>query len=106
MFFFYREINLTSSSYDEAKKTITDDAYLNGKRFAGENDEEETSKSRENNKRKNQSERRSRSNSRGNRQFHIDSIIQHRSFEIDHRYQTVKRRRSSSNSHQSRSRRT
>lgn len=30
-------------------------------------------------------------------------IIQVRSFKIDHRYQAVKRRRSSSNSHQSRS---
>ncbi len=37
----YRYIELTPSTYDEAKKTITNDAYLNGKRFAGENVDED-----------------------------------------------------------------
>lgn len=61
MFFliFYRYIELTPSTYDEAKKTITNDAYLNGKRFAGENDDEKYQNNNGRNK------RRSRSTSRG-----------------------------------------
>ncbi len=62
----YRYIQLTPSTYDEAKKTITNDAYLNGKRFSDENDEEEEKKAN-NNVRNNRSrsKRRSRSTSRG-----------------------------------------
>ncbi len=65
----YRYIELTASSYDEAKKTITNDAYLNGKRFAGE--DEDRNRSKENNGRKNRSrsKRKSRSTSRGEDSF-------------------------------------
>ena len=64
---FYRYIQLTPSTYDEAKKTITNDAYLNGKRFADENIEEEETKNNNNNERNNRSrsKRKSRSTSRG-----------------------------------------
>ena len=62
-----RYIELTASSYDEAKKTIMDDAYLNGKRFAGE--DEIKSKTKASNGRKNRSrsrsKRQSKSTSRG-----------------------------------------
>ncbi|CAF4047739.1 unnamed protein product [Rotaria sp. Silwood2] len=59
----HRYIQLSPSTYDEAKKTITNDAYLNGKRFAGESDDEDNNN---NNRRNNRSRRRSQSTS-GNR---------------------------------------
>jgi len=77
----HRYIQLTPSTYDDAKKTITNDAYLNGKRFADESEDEDT-KSNDRNRNK----RRSRSSSR------------------DRRYVPAKRRRSLSNSSRSRSR--
>ena len=40
VFIFDRYIELCPSTYSEAKKTITNDAYLNGKRFSGENEDE------------------------------------------------------------------
>lgn len=68
-FLLYRYIELTPSSYDKAKKTITDDAYLNGKRFAGEDDDEDKNKNKikPNNERRNRSrsKQRLRSTSRG-----------------------------------------
>jgi len=77
----HRYIKLTPSTYDEAKKTITNDAYLNGKRFADESEDED-------NKRNNRSRSKRRS----------------RSISRDRRNPPAKRRRSSSNSPRSRSR--
>ena len=74
-----RYIELTASSYDEAKKTITNDAYLNGKRFAGENEDEDKDKhtEKQNNGRKSRSKskRRSRSTSRGKENFNHLFVI-------------------------------
>jgi hypothetical protein len=70
-----RYIELTASSYDEAKKTITNDAYLNGKRFAGENEDEDKHTEKQNNGRKSRSKskRRSKSTSRGKENFNHSS---------------------------------
>ncbi|CAF3561619.1 unnamed protein product [Rotaria sordida] len=81
----HRYIQLSPSTYDEAKKTITNDAYLNGKRFAGENDDEDKNK---NNRRNNRSRQRSRSTSR----------------KIDRRYRPAQHQHSPSISSRSRSR--
>lgn len=104
-FILIRYIDLTPSAYDDAKKTITNDAFLNGKRFAGESEDEDdklttttttttatatttTSNNNNNNGRnkrsRSKSERRSRSTSR------------------DRRQQPIKRRHSASKSPRSR----
>jgi hypothetical protein len=70
--FLNRYIELTTSTYNEAKKTITNDAYLNGKRFAGERDDEDNKNKTNNEKTK----RRSRSISRDR---YIRPINRHRS---------------------------
>jgi len=86
--FLYRYIELTTSTYNEAKKTITNDAYLNGKRFAGESDDEDNKNNTNNGRKKRSpSKRRSRSISR------------------ERHKRPVNRYHSSSNSPRSRSRR-
>ncbi|UJR23540.1 hypothetical protein I4U23_026529 [Adineta vaga] len=69
----HRYIELIPSTYDEAEKAITNDAYLNSKRFSGE-DQDETKKT---NIKRSRSNRQSRSDSR------------------DHHYRSVKRRSTS-----------
>ncbi len=65
-FVLYRYIELTPSTYDEAKKTITNDAYLNGKRFAGENvDEDKKNNNNNGGNNRSRSKKQSRSTSRG-----------------------------------------
>jgi hypothetical protein len=83
-----RYIELTASSYDEAKKTITNDAYLNGKRFAGENEDEDRNRDKQNNGRKNRSRSKQRSRSIKSR---------------DRQFRSIKHRHSSSNSPRSHS---
>ncbi|CAF3777142.1 unnamed protein product [Rotaria socialis] len=58
----HRYIQLSPSTYDEAKKTILNDAVLNGKRFAGESDDEDNNNNTQN--RTNRSPRNSRPTSR------------------------------------------
>jgi hypothetical protein len=60
----YRYIELTPGTYEEAKNTIANDAFLNGKRFAGESDDEKYKNNNGPNKRS-RSKRQSRSTSRG-----------------------------------------
>jgi hypothetical protein len=64
---------LTPSTYDEAKNTITNDAYLNGKRFAGESEDEDTKTTNNGrtNPGRNRSKRQSRSGSRGKGYFRL-----------------------------------
>ncbi|CAF0817598.1 unnamed protein product [Adineta steineri] len=80
----HRYIELKPSTYDEAKKTIMNDAFLNGKQFAGEKEDETTTTNNNHNgiKKGSRSNRQSRSNSR-------DKV---------YRRQPIKRRRSQSRS--------
>ncbi|CAF1038867.1 unnamed protein product [Rotaria sp. Silwood1] len=93
----HRYIQLSPSTYGEAKKTITNDAYLNGKRFAGESDDEDN---KNKNTRNNRSRRRSRSTSRNRHhrlvQYHRSPSISSRS--RSHQSHDGSRRRSHSRS--------
>ncbi len=104
-----RYIELTASSYDEAKKTITNDAYLNGKRFAGENEDENRNRDKQNNGPKNRSRSKQRSRSiksRGKNSFKYIYFIMLILFsKIDRQFRSVKHRHSSSNSPRSHSHR-
>ncbi len=74
--FLNRYIELTTSTYNEAKKTITNDAYLNGKRFAGESDDEDNKNKNKTKTNNEKTKRRSRSISRDR---HIRPVNRHRS---------------------------
>ncbi|CAF0891088.1 unnamed protein product [Adineta ricciae] len=77
-------IDLIPSTYDEAKKSITDDAYVNGKQFCGADDQAKKMNICNENKKRTRSHERSRSNS------------------CDQHYRAVKRRRSTLTSPRSR----